>query len=87
MISWMLSNPEIGWAAVLLYLMWEIRGPRGRVKEIMSALNSLTVVVRALARASNKVDTKEVDTFLTDNGNEPSDFLDDEEEESLSVNE
>lgn len=80
-LEWLLNNPEIGWVGVFLYIFWEIRGPNGKVKEITESIRSITVVVRALARANTKIDTKEVDSYLTDeNGSEPGDFIDFEQE-------
>ena len=89
-VGWLLSNPEVGWLAVLVYLMWEIRGPKGKVKEIESSIKSVITVIRAIARANNKVNTEEVDQYLVDeNGSEPGDFIDfdnnDDPDEKISV--
>lgn len=75
MIEWLLSNPDIGWVAVLAYLFWEIRGPNGKIRQITESIRSITVVVRALARTSAEIQTDKVDDYLTDNGSQPDDFL------------
>ena len=74
-VSWLLENPEVGWVVVVLYLMWEIRGPKGQIARLVHQLEAIVVVVRALARVHDDIDTKEVDEYLTNNGNEPSDFI------------
>lgn len=79
MLPWLLENPEVGWVAVILYLMWEIRGPRGKIAELTKLLENVTVVVRGLARAQNNdedVDIQSIDEYLAENGQEPSDFID-----------
>lgn len=76
LFSWLLSNPEVGWVAVILYLMWEIRGPWGKIKELMDLIKSVTTVVRGLARVHDDVDTEAVDDYLVENGMEPGDFID-----------
>lgn len=75
MITWLFDNPEIGWVAVVLYLMWEIRGPKGKIKELTDSIHHITVVVRGLARANENVDTEKVDDLLVDNGTEPGDVI------------
>lgn len=81
-LEWFLNNPEVGWLGVFLYLFWEIRGPKGKLREITDSIRSITIVVRALARANDDVNTDEVDQFLVDdNGNEPGDFLDHDHDE------
>ena len=77
MIEWLLDNPETGWVAVLIYLAWEIRGPKGKVNSIKNDIKSVTVVVRALARSNENIDSEQVDEYLVEeNGSEPSDFID-----------
>jgi len=75
-VGWMLDNPEVGWVVVILYLGWEIRGPKGAVHEMRSTVNNTIVVIRALARVHEEVDTERVDEYLVDNGSEPGDFID-----------
>lgn len=75
MIEWLLENPQVGWVGVILYLMWEIRGPKGKIKELTDSLHQITVVVRGLARANDDVDTEKVDDLLADNGTEPGDVI------------
>jgi hypothetical protein len=89
-IDWLLSNPEVGWLAVLVYLAWEIRGPKGQIKKLSNSIQSAIVVIRAIARANQRIDAEEVDGFLVDeNGSEPSDFIDfdgtPDEKEKISV--
>jgi len=79
--GWLLSNPEVGWVAVILYLMWEIRGPWGKIKELMDLIKSVTTVVRGLARVHDDVDTEAVDDYLVENGMEPGDFIKGRDEE------
>jgi len=80
LIGWLLANPEIGWVAVILYLMWEIRGPWGKINELMKLIKSVITVVRGLARVHEDVDTQTVDEYLVENGMEPGDFIRDEPE-------
>jgi hypothetical protein len=93
MIPWLLDHPEVGWVAVLAYLAWEIRGPKGKIKDLSKSLGSIIVVVRAIARANNSIDANEVDNYLVDeNGSEPGDFINfegngDGKEEKISVEE
>lgn len=77
-ISWMLSNPEVGWVVVIVYLAWEIRGPKGAIHELKKSITSAIVVIRALARIHESIDTEEVDNYLVENGMEPVDFIKDE---------
>jgi len=74
-IGWFLNNPEIGWVGVILYLMWEIRGPYGKINELMQMIKSVITVVRGLARVHDEVDTDVVDEYLVENGMEPGDFI------------
>lgn len=73
---WILENPEIGWVATILYLIWEIRGPKGRIRELNLLIKDVVIVVRAMARTNSSIDEEKVDEFLTRNGHEPSDFFD-----------
>jgi len=74
-VPWLIENPEIGWVASLLYLMWEIRGPKGKINDLAERIEGVVVVVRALAQVHDDIDTERVDEYLTRNGNEPSDFI------------
>lgn len=76
--GWVLENPEIGWVGVFLYLLWEIRGPRGRINELFDWIKSVSIVVRALAQVHDEIDTEKVDDYLTRNGTEPNDFIEDD---------
>lgn len=75
-ITWILSNPQIGWVGVILYLMWEIRGPRGKINHLYDRIEGIVNVVRALARVHQDIDTQMVDEQLVENGAEPGDFID-----------
>lgn len=75
LVSWLLNNPEVGWVVVVLYLMWEIRGPKGKINELTKMLRNIVTVVRALARTHDEVDTQKVDEYLTSDGHEPGDFI------------
>mgnify|MGYP006266881253 CR=1 FL=1 len=86
LIGWLLANPEIGWVAVILYLMWEIRGPWGKINELMKLIKSVITVVRGLARVHDDVDTETVDDYLVENGMEPGDFIrKDDDNEDLGM--
>jgi len=74
-IPWLLENPEVGWVAVILYLMWEIRGPKGKIKDLSERIEGIVVVVRALADVHDGIKTEKVDDYLVKNGSEPSDFI------------
>lgn len=76
-VEWVLDNPDLGWVVVALYLMWEIRGPKGKIASIKHDIRSVTIVVRALARVHQDIETDKVDDFLAEeNDSEPIDFLD-----------
>lgn len=77
-IAWMIDNPEVGWIVTIAYLMWEIRGPKGAIHELKKSLDASIVVIRALAKTHNGVNEEMVDEYLVQNGNEPSDFIDEE---------
>lgn len=72
--SWVTADLA-GWALTLLYLIYEIRGPRGKIKELTGLLKNTIIVVRGLARVHEEVDTEKVDEYLVENGMEPSDFI------------
>lgn len=78
-VSWLIQHPETGWAVVLFYLGWEIRGPRGKISEMTTMIKSVIIVVRSMARTNEEIDTEAVDEYLVDNGQEPSDFIRDDE--------
>lgn len=80
-IGWMLDNPEAGWVVTILYLAWEIRGPKGAIHQLRRSLDSSIIVIRALARSHNDIDTEMVDGYLVENGHEPSDFIKEDEME------
>lgn len=75
-VGWLLENPEVGWVVTIGYLVWEIRGPKGAIKELKCSIQSSIVVIRALARTQDEIETSKVDDYLTQNGSEPSDFID-----------
>lgn len=81
-VGWILNNPNIGWLFVLAYLMWEIRGKHGRIAVLIKEIDKLTVVIRGVARANERVDDDRVDEFL-EGSEEPSDFLENGEETVL----
>ena len=74
--EWVIENPEIGWVLVILYLGYEIRGPGGVIHKLHMQISQTAVVVRALARVHESIETEQVDDVLSDNGNEPSDYID-----------
>lgn len=79
-----INNPDlVGWAGTLAYLMYEIRGPRGRVNQLMSVLKNTVTIVRGLARVHDDIDTEAVDDYLVENGLEPGDFIKKNEEEEI----
>lgn len=83
-LEFVISHPDLfGWAGTLLYLIYEIRGPRGRINELMGLLKNTVVVVRGLARVHSNVDTESVDDYLVENGMEPSDFIEDDPESEV----
>lgn len=79
-VVWLLENPEVGWVVVILYLMWEIRGPKGAIHDLSKNIVNVVTVVRALARVHNDIETQEVDDYLTENGMEPADFIDNDDD-------
>ena len=74
-VDWIVSNPETGWVIVLAYVVYEIRGRRGRISQLFNEIDKVVIVVRGIARATDGVKTEKVDQFLTQNGNEPGDFV------------
>lgn len=75
-IAWMFSNPEVGWVIVILYLVVELRTKKGALYKVNKNVDNLVVVVRALARVNDDIDTSRVDEFLSDKRiGEPLDFL------------
>lgn len=85
-IGWMLDNPNIGWLPVTLYIIWEIRGPKGAIHGLRKQIQKTSVTVRALARVHNDIETDEVDEYL-DGGKEPHDFITEEEQEEIEQQE
>lgn len=77
--DWVISNPEVGWVVVVAYLMWEIRGPGGKIGELTDMIESTITVVRGIARANEKIDNEAVDQLLTENAKEPMDFVEEDE--------
>lgn len=65
------------WVLILIYLAYEIR--RGKINETLvgidKKLTSSIIVIRALARESDTIDTAKVDEYLASNGTEPDDFI------------
>lgn len=76
-VQFLLDYPELGWIPTLLYLIIELRTKRGIVKgKLMEMIRANTVVVRAIARTNDQIDTEAAENLLTDNGHEPGDFID-----------
>lgn len=76
-VQFFLDYPELGWIATLAYLVVELRTNKGIVKgKLMEMIRANTVVVRAIARTNDDIDTQAAEELLTDNGHEPSDFID-----------
>lgn len=83
-VEWIAAHPDlVGWAGTLIYLIYEIRGPKGKVNELMSLLKNTVVVVRGLARVHDDVNTEAVDDYLVENGMEPADFIEDDPGEEV----
>lgn len=74
-LEWTIENPEIGWVFALFYLVYELRGPKGAVRNLHEHIHDTTVVVRALAKVHSDVDSDMVDETLGSEDQEPSDFL------------
>lgn len=75
-IEFLFEYPELGWIPTLVYLILELRSKRGIVKgKVMEMIRANTVVVRAIARTNEDIDTEEAEKLLTDNGSKPSDFI------------
>lgn len=80
-ITWVLDNPELGWILLILYLVWEIRGPKGAIHDLRMHIEKSATIIRALARVHDDIETEQVDKYL--NGyKEPNDFIQEENEES-----
>ena len=80
-ISFVFSNPELGWVIVLAYVAYELRGERGRIYKLDKKITSAIVVIRALSReGAEGVDEEIVDEYLVENGMEPEDFIKGEED-------
>jgi len=75
LVTWLLANPEVGWVVVILYLMWEIRGPKGKINDLSERIAGIVVVVRALASVNQNIDTEKVNDYLIENGSQPEDFI------------
>ena len=73
--QWAMENPELGWIIVFVYLVIELRHPRGRAYAIDKKLTGAIIVIRALARREDAIDEKLVDDYLVENGMEPEDFF------------
>lgn len=76
-VPWVLSNPDVGWVVLILYLMWEIRGPKGAIHDLKLKIENTTTIIRALARVHDDIETDDVDEYLN-GGKEPNDFITDE---------
>ena len=74
-VEWIVDNPETGWILVLAYLIWEIRGRKGRIQGVVEMVRSNTVVVRAIARTNEDIDTEAADEYLSTDEIEPGDFI------------
>lgn len=74
-IEWGFDNPEVGWILVVFYLMFEIRGPYGKVSKTLQQIEKIVTVVQALARSHQAIDTDKVDQYLAGNGKGPYDFF------------
>lgn len=70
-------QPELGWILVIVYGWYEARF--GRINQYLTGLDkkltSTIIVIRALTRTNDRIDTEKVDEYLVDNGTEPSDFI------------
>jgi hypothetical protein len=75
-VEQIMENPSLGWIPTLIYLFIELRSKRGIVHgRLMKMIKANTVVVRAIARTNDEIETEAVEELLTDNGHEPSDFI------------
>lgn len=75
-IEFLLDYPELGWIPTIVYLFVELRTDRGVVKgKLMKMIRANTVVVRAIARTNEDIDTEQAEKLLAENKNEPSDFI------------
>lgn len=82
-VEWVLDNPDVGWIVLILYLMWEIRGPKGAIHDLKVQIEKSGTIIRALARVHDDIETEQVDEYL--NGTkEPNDFIHSENSEEES---
>lgn len=80
-VEWVLDNPDVGWVVLILYLMWEIRGPKGAIHDLKLQIEKSGTIIRALARVHDDIETEQVDEYL--NGTkEPNDFINPEDDDS-----
>jgi len=71
-----MENPELGWIPTIVYLFIELRTKRGIINgDVMPMIKANAVVIRAIARTNEEIETEAVENLLTDNGNEPADFI------------
>ena len=88
LLEFLLDYPELGWIPTLIYLFVELRTDRGIVKgRLMKMIRANTVVVRAIARTNEKIDTEEAEKLLAQDKNEPSDFIDVEHGSEMAARE
>jgi len=80
--AWVVQNPEVGWVVVVIYLVIEIRSPKGKINNHAKRIESVVIVVRALGQVHEDIDTQKVDAYLTKNGSEPNDFIEDSQKAS-----
>ena len=72
---------DIGWIMVVIYIFIELRWGRGKViDELNERLDMFGIIMRAVARTTEEIDTDAVDGMLRQNGYEPSDFIVEDEE-------
>lgn len=74
-VEFVLKYPEFGWVLVLVYMLIEVRHPRGRIRKLDKKITNNTIVIRAISRVTEGIREKEVDDYLVENGMEPEDFL------------
>lgn len=89
-VSYAFNNPETGWIIVLIYLAYELRGKRGKIRSLELKVNNAIIVIQALSRqGAESIDENVVDEYLIENGITPDDFIkeDNEGEKSFTTNE
>ena len=74
-LDFIVKNPEVSTVVILLYLAWELRGPKGAFSTLKNDLDNLAMVVRALAKVHDDIDDNMVDMYVFGDGTEPSDFI------------